>query len=575
MLMRKGRIANGMQRVFIFGCVASLMTGFIFTGGNASVADEVWGKTEICTLESVTLTVPTDENATPITIRGGLQPIIVDKNATWNDYFGNRTIGEVSFIEDDACTAKGSDNHSYVAGYVFAPSGNDTSWGNLWTLKQQVTEDGTWYEWMCTTPWERGNWNYISDNDLELDDTVGYYDVKFEPRFGMIDGTSPTGIYVRFAKEYDITYNLDGGSFVDAAPETYVAGTEYQISNPIKDGYLFTGWTSESTKTPTKELVIAKDSTGDITCTANWEKQKEIFNCDISFKDGDTYTYTGAEIKPVVVIMDGETTLVEGIDYTVEYMNNVKVPAKDSSDLPTVTVMGIGKYTGVSVMYFTIESPWAEVGEVQKSKDGKATYEVTESEDGEVEVTFVEPSKKTKTVTVPATVTLADGTKAEVTAIDAKAFKGNTKLETVIIGKNVETIGKEAFKGCKNLKKVKSAKNVEKIGKEAFANCTKLNSVAMSSDITSIGEKAFYNCKALAKITIPKNVKSIGKSAFQNCKNLKTITIKTTLLTKKNVKKNAFKGISSKAKIDVPNSKRKAYTSLLRDRGVSKNATIK
>ncbi|MBQ9983872.1 MAG: leucine-rich repeat protein [Lachnospiraceae bacterium] len=215
------------------------------------------------------------------------------------------------------------------------------------------------------------------------------------------------------------------------------------------------------------------------------------------------------------------------------------------------------------------------VGDKVSDKSGKATYKVTKSEEGKMEVTYVAPTNKSKTVSVPATVTLEDGTKAKVTAVAAKAFKGNTKVQTVTIGKNVKTIGKEAFSGCKNLKKVKSATNVTSIGKNAFANCKNLNSVAMGSKVTAIGEKAFYKCTKLTKITIPKNVKSIGKSAFQDCKNLETIDIKTTKLTKKNVGKNAFKGIDSEATIDVPNSKVKAYKTILKAKGVGKKATIK
>ena len=144
-----------------------------------------------------------------------------------------------------------------------------------------------------------------------------------------------------------------------------------------------------------------------------------------------------------------------------------------------------------------------------------------------------------------------------------------------ILADTVKVIGDDAFNGCKNLKKVTGAKNVTKIGKNAFANCKKLTSVTLGSKVTTIGEKAFYKCTALKKITIPKNVNAIGKSAFEGCKNLKTINIKTTKLTSKKVGSKAFKGTHSKAKFDVPNSKKKAYASILKAKGASKKATIK
>ncbi len=463
------------------------------------------------------------------------------------------------------------------------------------------------------------------------------------------------------------------GTWIWDAPDTIV---DAEIGEEVYYWVTFTPTDTENYEVLTTSVyLIVKASMKD------WE---------ISFADEETLSYTGEAHKPAVTVVSGETTMKEGTDYSVSYVNNVNVGDKSDENAPTVVVEGKGDYVGTKKLTFTIEKgtptvettpvasaiedgqklsdatltggkvvnakgkvlegefswkdgtaiptladsgvtkytvvftpkdtnyktmettvvvtvnkkeeastpaptptpdlqptptpapqptpdpePIITVGEKMADKDNKATYQVVKSEEGKVEVSYVAPTSKKTTVSIPATVTLAGGTTAKVTSISAKAFKGNTKIETVTISKNVKTIGKEAFSGCKNLKKVKGAANVTSIGKNAFANCTKLTSVAMGSKVTSISEKAFYKCTKLEKITIPKNVKSIGKSAFQGCKKLKNITIKTTKLTKKNVKKNAFKGIYSKAKIDVPNSKKKTYTSMLRSKGVSKNATIK
>lgn len=663
--MKKGRITNGIQRVLIFGCVAMMMVGLVFTSGDFSVAEEIYGKTEICTLQSVTLTVPTDVNAESVTITGGLQPIVVDKNVNWSDYFANRSIESVSFIEDTACTAKGQENHSYVAAYLFGPTDSETVRNNMWTINRQKTEEGYWYEWMCTTPYAVNGLNYVSSDDLFLDESVGYYEVKFEPRFGMIDGVSPTGIYVRFAKEYNITYNLDGGVLAKGAPTTYIAGTEITLPTPTKEGYIFTGWTGEGVTIPTKQVMVQENATGDHSYTANWAKVIDIAACDIALNGGDIYTYTGAEIKPALVVKNGDSILVEGTDYTVTYSNNVSVADKNATNAPTITITGMGNNKGSKVITYTIKKAtpsvvtlptasaieegqklsdsvltggkavdaqnyeikgtfaWKEgsvspavadsestkykvtftptdtvnyetvetdvvitvnkkaepqpgivVGDEVSDKDKKATYKVTQSAEDKVEVSYVAPAKKNKKVTIPATVTLSDGTTAKVTSIAAKAFKGDNKIQEITIGKNVKTIGKEAFSGCKNLKKVKSVTNVTSIGKSAFANCKNLKNVTMGSKVTTLGEKAFYKCTKLTQITIPKNVKSIGKSAFQGCSKLKNISIKTTKLTKKNVKKNAFKGIHSKAKFNVPNSKVTDYKKILKSRGASENVTV-
>jgi uncharacterized protein YaaQ len=59
-------------------------------------------------------------------------------------------------------------------------------------------------------------------------------------------------------------------------------------------------------------------------------------------------TYTGAAISPTVVVKDGSTTLILGTDYTVGYSDNTNVGTA------TVTITGVGNYTGVTTQTFTI-----------------------------------------------------------------------------------------------------------------------------------------------------------------------------------------------------------------------------
>ncbi|GAB6394994.1 MAG: Ig-like domain-containing protein [Bacteroidales bacterium] len=58
--------------------------------------------------------------------------------------------------------------------------------------------------------------------------------------------------------------------------------------------------------------------------------------------------YTGDSIKPVVVVKDGSQTLTLNTDYTVGYTNNV------NAGTATVTVTGMGSYTGTADKTFTI-----------------------------------------------------------------------------------------------------------------------------------------------------------------------------------------------------------------------------
>lgn len=192
------------------------------------------------------------------------------------------------------------------------------------------------------------------------------------------------------------------------------------------------------------------------------------------------------------------------------------------------------------------------VGEIHWDDKNKGVYKVTTAEGNGGTVEYKEPANKgDKTVTVPPTITI-DGITYRVTSIAKGAFRNNKKMTKIVIGSNITTIGADAFYGC-----------------------AKLKTVTMGKNVTTIGDRAFYKCSALNKISIPSKVAKIGKSAFYGCKKLKNITIKTTKLTAKKVGNNAFKSIHKQAVIKVPTTKLKAYTTLLKKKGIGKDVSIK
>ena len=107
-------------------------------------------------------------------------------------------------------------------------------------------------------------------------------------------------------------------------------------------------------------------------------------------------------------------------------------------------------------------------------KVGKLVYKVSKSHATKGTVTVVKAKdKKQKSISIPATVNI-NGYNFKVTSIASKAFKKNKKLTSIIIGKNVKTIGKEAFYGCTRLKKITvKSKVVSKVNKNAFKNIHK------------------------------------------------------------------------------------------------------
>ena len=91
--------------------------------------------------------------------------------------------------------------------------------------------------------------------------------------------------------------------------------------------------------------------------------------------------------------------------------------------------------------------------------------------------------------------------------------------------------------------------------------------------VTKIGQKSFKGYKKLEQITIGANVTAIGQQAFYGDSRLTSITVKSKVL--KNAYSKSLKGISSKAKINVPNSKVKEYKKIFKNRGQKSSVEIK
>ena len=188
------------------------------------------------------------------------------------------------------------------------------------------------------------------------------------------------------------------------------------------------------------------------------------------------------------------------------------------------------------------------VGKIIKDKATNGVYKVLK---GGLSVEFTKPITKKASVKIPDTIKVS-GVTCKVTGISANAFKSNSLLKTISIGKNVTTIGNNAFYGCK-----------------------KLNKITGGNGIAKIGEKAFANCGSLSSVTIAGSVRSIGKQAFYNCKKLKSIVVNTVALTDKNIGAKAFSGIYAKPTVKVPAKQLKAYQKLLRSKGMSSKAKYK
>ncbi|CVI67673.1 The GLUG motif protein [Eubacteriaceae bacterium CHKCI004] len=110
--------------------------------------------------------------------------------------------------------------------------------------------------------------------------------------------------------------------------------------------------------------------------------------------------------------------------------------------------------------------------------------------------------KKTSKITIPATIKIGNDT-YKVTSVSKNALKNNKKLKTVVIGKNVTSIGKKAFFGCKNLKKITvKSKILKKVGAKAFKGINKKAVIKVPKKQLKKYKKLFKNKGQASSVVI-------------------------------------------------------------------------
>lgn len=82
-------------------------------------------------------------------------------------------------------------------------------------------------------------------------------------------GSNYAHYYVIKARNYTITYNLDGGYACENRTYTKYTPT-FTLPKPVKNRSRFTGWTGSNGDTAQMDVTITKGTTGNKTYTANW-----------------------------------------------------------------------------------------------------------------------------------------------------------------------------------------------------------------------------------------------------------------------------------------------------------------
>lgn len=156
--------------------------------------------------------------------------------------------------------------------------------------------------------------------------------------------------------------------------------------------------------------------------------------------------------------------------------------------------------------------------------------------------------------TVLESVELPDG----LTTIYAYAFENCTSITSIHLPDSITTLGYKVFGGCSNLvsanypvnwvnspsgngsnsyeygnvfsgcpklTEIEIPEGVKAIAPHSFASLTTLTSVTLPSSLTEIGAYAFAGATGLTEVTLPSNTKTIRDYAFADCAGLKDIYI--------------------------------------------------
>ena len=112
------------------------------------------------------------------------------------------------------------------------------------------------------------------------------------------------------------------------------------------------------------------------------------------------------------------------------------------------------------------------------------------------------------------------------TLIAEKGFEPNSVLGLIVSG-SLNSDDMNTIKNMNNLEKIDmSETDVTEIPSQMFYYRSSLKTVVLPKNLLTIGYYAFYGCYSLTEITLPESLESIGYWAFGYCENLKSIICK-------------------------------------------------
>ena len=113
-------------------------------------------------------------------------------------------------------------------------------------------------------------------------------------------------------------------------------------------------------------IAVDTDSNGTYETTINTDQKTAVADTDIFVGAGE-YVFDGNKVEPKVAVELGDSTLEQGKDYTVEYIDNDKLGTAQ------VIITGIGDFIGTDTVYFDIVTKDEYTGDDSETSDDEDT----------------------------------------------------------------------------------------------------------------------------------------------------------------------------------------------------------
>ncbi len=138
---------------------------------------------------------------------------------------------------------------------------------------------------------------------------------------------------------------------------------------------------------------------------------------------------------------------------------------------------------------------------------------------------------------------------SSIKTIGRSAFEGCSKLATINLGNQLDSIGDTAFRNCSAITKMVLPETTRAIGSKAFQDCSSITEVTIGSQLKSIGDFAFDGCRSFTALVLPKGFKTLGTGALRNCVKLTVAQMGDSLTA---VPDEAFKNCIALTEINLP-----------------------